>query len=267
MFHVLAAKKRILLIKDLISANVRSAMEYRTNFFTEISVVFIVDMGLLWLWFIFFKEFPSLKGWMFLDTANLLAVSWAGFALVDTFAVNIARLSNLIIEGGLDYYLLSPQPLLLHVTFGKTLIKEIGSFFSAATIFVILGNITFFHVCLYVLLILLSALTYYSCLLLVGALTLFIGHIERIGNIYEFMLLNLIFYPQTVFSGGLKILMYTVLPIFFIGTIPSQILQSFSWYYLGMLVGFSFSLLLLARFVFYRGIRRYESGNLLAVRL
>jgi ABC-2 type transport system permease protein len=267
MFHALGVKKRILLIKDLISANIRSAMEYRINFFTEISVVFIVDMGLLWLWYIFFKEIPSLRGWQFNDTAHLLAVSWAGFALVDSFARNISFLSNVIIEGGLDYYLLSPQPLLLHLTFGKTAIKEVGSFFSAVTIFIILGNVAFPHICLYLLLVLLSALTYYSCLLLVGSLTLFIGHIERVGLIYEFMLLNLIFYPQTVFSGGLKVLMYTVLPIFFIGTVPSHILQSFSWYYLGMLVGFSVGLLLLARFTFYRGIRRYESGNLLAVRL
>jgi ABC-2 type transport system permease protein len=74
-------------------------------------------------------------------------------------------------------------------------------------------------------------------------------------------------YPLTLFDGTAKLILFTVLPAAFIGSVPAEFVRAFSWEQLGLMSAAAAGLLALAIFVFYRGLRRYESGSAIQVQV
>jgi ABC-type uncharacterized transport system permease subunit len=77
--------------------------------------------------------------------------------------------------------------------------------------------------------------------------------------------ITLALYPRNIFQGVVRFLMLTLLPAAFVGAIPLDIVRRLNWTALLGLVGFAVGITLLSRFVFYAGLRRYESGSAINV--
>ena len=61
-------------------------------------------------------------------------------------------------------------------------------------------------------------------------------------------------------------MMFTVLPAGLISYMPVELIRSFSWFRLALLVSSATLFTALAFYVFYAGLRRYESGNRFGLR-
>jgi ABC-2 type transport system permease protein len=68
-------------------------------------------------------------------------------------------------------------------------------------------------------------------------------------------------YPIVLFDGTARFLLLTILPAGLIGAIPAELVRSFSWLRLLEFYAATMIFLSLAVFMFYRGLRRYESGS------
>ena len=73
-------------------------------------------------------------------------------------------------------------------------------------------------------------------------------------------------YPMSVFKGFAKFLILTVVPAGFISGVPVELLHEFKLSWFLMTIGFTIFVAFLAVVIFYHGLKRYESGNLLYVR-
>jgi ABC-2 type transport system permease protein len=74
-------------------------------------------------------------------------------------------------------------------------------------------------------------------------------------------------YPNTLFSGGARVLLYTLIPAFFVGAMPVEIIKSRSISMLWVLILAVALIWAVAIGVFYWGLRRYESGSAINVNL
>jgi ABC-2 type transport system permease protein len=63
-----------------------------------------------------------------------------------------------------------------------------------------------------------------------------------------------------------RILLYTLIPAAFVGSVPAALLIDFSWGKLAMLAIVTATIASMAWGVFRWGLRRYESGNLVTAR-
>jgi ABC-2 type transport system permease protein len=70
---------------------------------------------------------------------------------------------------------------------------------------------------------------------------------------------------MSIFTGVVRLLLFTVVPAGFISFVPLQLLHQFTWPLLGAMVGFMVLIVSVAMGVFILGLRRYESGNLLGM--
>lgn len=73
-------------------------------------------------------------------------------------------------------------------------------------------------------------------------------------------------YPVEIFPGVVRVLLYTLIPAAFVGSLPVSLLSDFDRGRLAVLVASTAGFVLAARGVFAWGLRRYESGNLVTVR-
>jgi len=73
-------------------------------------------------------------------------------------------------------------------------------------------------------------------------------------------------YPVEIFPDMVQVLLYTLIPAAFVGSIPATLVSNFRWERLATLVAVAAGFTLASRLVLRRGLRRYESGNLVMVR-
>jgi ABC-2 type transport system permease protein len=101
---------------------------------------------------------------------------------------------------------------------------------------------------------------------LTSALSFWLGQAEGLANQLNHALLMFGTYPTTLFTGVVRVVLFTVIPGGFIAYVPVRFLREWEPWQLGVLLGAAALYAGLAVLAFQRGLRRYESGNLLAMR-
>ncbi len=80
-------------------------------------------------------------------------------------------------------------------------------------------------------------------------------------------MVNFSTYPDGIFKGLIKVLVYTLIPIGFYIYLPVSILLHLNLIYLGLVFLVTVIIINIAFAVFYKGLRRYSSGNLMSARV
>ena len=74
-------------------------------------------------------------------------------------------------------------------------------------------------------------------------------------------------YPEGIFKGIVKIILFTILPIGFVNYIPVRILSSFDINLFIITIGITALFIVIAFVIFYKGLKRYSSSNLMVARI
>jgi len=98
------------------------------------------------------------------------------------------------------------------------------------------------------------------------SLAFWLGDAEGLAQELWGALINFSTYPTVIFKGAVKVLLFTVLPAGFIAYVPVELLRQFRWSWLGGVLGFAALMVVDSTAMFRAGLRRYESGNLIAAR-
>ena len=77
------------------------------------------------------------------------------------------------------------------------------------------------------------------------------------------LMINFATYPDEIFKGLAKIFLFTIIPVGFTTYIPVEVLINFNAISLLKVLGIAFVTVCLAFFIFYKGLRRYSSSNLM----
>jgi len=259
--------KYISLTWEMAKSSILSAMEYRVSFITQIVGMIFNDTALIGVWIIFFARFPAINGWDLHDMMLLFATGTSAFALTMIFARGAMDLAKTISRGELDHFFAFPQNILWHATASKTDISGIGDLLFGVGMFFFSGYANIAHSLLFVLVTVAGTLVFYSFLVVAQSLAFYVGNFEDAAEQLYYALIGFTLYPPSVFSGALKIITLTILPAFFMAVLPAQLIANFSWLLVGLLLGFTAVITAFATWFFNRGLRRYESGNLISVKM
>ena len=102
-----------------------------------------------------------------------------------------------------------------------------------------------------------------SFLTLVQSLSFWLGNTTAISQLALSALLTFSLYPGSLFEGAAKFILLTIIPASLIGSLPAEFVKSFSWGTLLQLLASAVLLMLFSIWVFYRGLKRYESGSVM----
>ena len=101
--------------------------------------------------------------------------------------------------------------------------------------------------------------------ILVGSLAFFMGNSQFTSQQLHLAMITFATYPNALFTGMARVILYTVIPAGFVGAVPVQMIQTHSSELLLVLLGAAVVLWVIAVAVFYTGLRRYESGSAINV--
>ena len=247
-----------------------SVIAYRTSFLMQSGFMILNDIFFLYIWYLFFQRFHTIGGLTFEQYIPLFAFFGILYALAHIFAEWYEHINRKIRDGALDSELLLPGALLPRLLLSSVSASAIGDLiFSIAVLFILTPNIvTPFFLFKFLVMGIFGAITFLSATIVYHSLAFFMRSSERIADNSGDVILGPSFYPQSIFEGSvLKIIYLTVFPTFFITYYPYNFLMnSMDMNSLLLTIIGSIFFAAFASFVFYRGLRRYESGNIVQVR-
>jgi ABC-2 type transport system permease protein len=244
--------------------NLLAALEYRTAFLTQVAGMLLNNLAFLAFWALFFQRFPSVRGWELADMLRLFGMSATGFGVGVLAFGNVLSLADIIANNGLDAYLALPRPILLHVLAARSRTSGWGDIATGVLCFAMAGDTGPAAWARYAVAAAASATVFVSFLVLVASLTFWLGAASALSGQALHALLAFATYPMSIFDGGAKLLLLTVIPAAFVGAVPAEFVRGYSGRGLAQLVAAAGVSLALAVVAFHRGLRRYESGGMAA---
>jgi ABC-2 type transport system permease protein len=248
------------------SFNLRSQMEYRTAFISQALAMFINNSVWLAFWTLFFARFPALGGWTLTDLATMWAVASSGFGLGHSICGNSVFLPTMITKGQLDAWMLYPRALLGHFILGKMSATSFGDALFGFVIYGLFARPDPTHFVLFSVMVVSVAFIFIAFDIITGSVGFYIGNAERLSEECRWALVTFSTYPETLFDGNVRIFLYLVIPAGFATYLPVTALRTLSLSHAFYALAGSVVFVLVAIWVFYRGLERYESGNLIEMR-
>lgn len=246
--------------------NLAGAMEFRLSFLLTAGMMVINNVVWIVFWGIYFGRFQVLNGWELQDVMMLWAVAAGGFGVMATFFGNAMRIGNLIATGQLDVYLTQPKPVLLHVLISRMSVSAIGDVLFALLIFIAFGDKSVIGLLKFGLAMVLSTLIFLFFTISVNCLAFWLGNTEGLSFQLFNALLTFTTYPTSIFKGFGKMVLFTVLPAGFISYLPIGLLRQVDIPFMLGAIAVTIILCVLGIKLFYGGLRRYSSGNMMGLR-
>lgn len=261
-----AAKYFSLLLRNL-RLNIASAMEYRFSFWSQVLFMILNNVFLLFFWWVFFANFQAVQGWVFKDILLLYALVSGSFGLACMLAGNSLKLGDTIANGELDYYLLLPVDPLFNAITSRMQVSAVGDLTFSLVLAPMALGWNPLALLLFLAMLVCGALVLVGFWTIIGTLSFFWGHNQGFASVAREAIVMFSTYPDYIFSGGIRIMLFTLIPAAFVTHVPLSLLRDFSWGKAGLILAVTMGITLLARGIFALGIRKYESGNLMVTRL
>jgi ABC-2 type transport system permease protein len=248
--------------------NLAGAMEYRASFLTQAFGMALSNSSFIFFWYIAFSQLGgSIAGYSFKDILFIWAVSSSAFGLGFILFANAGYLTQLIVTGELDTFLLQPCSVLCNVICARTNLSAWGDLLYGLVLMIMVYGANGAAWIAFIAGVLIGALVMTAIILCAHSLSFFWGNASMAGQLATEFMLSFSVYPEKIYAPAIRALMYSIIPIGFAVHVPLRLFHSFSPGLAAIALAASLAYCALAGAFFYRGLRRYESGNVIVTRL
>ncbi len=249
------------------AVNVKSVMEYRLNFFIQFFGMMLNNAAFAAFWAVLIGKTGSVGGYGFNDVMFVWALVSSSFGLAHIAAGNIRMLGRIVLEGGLDTYLLQPKDAWLNLLASRTVVSAWGDFAYGFIVLALLPGASVQGFLLFAALVVPGALVFAASFAAAESLVFFMGNSSAVAGALSEFLLSFSLYPEGVFGKGWRWVLYSVVPSGFVAFMPLKVFKALDWPLVPVLWAVAALYIGLSYWLFSRGLRRYESGNRMDARL
>lgn len=238
----------------------------KTTFISNVIFMILNNATMIIQWVVLYSIKDDFGGYTF----NKLVLLWGLFSFIYGFShfffKNAFSLSETINNGKLDAYIVQPKNILISSITSGIEPSGLGDMLYGYIMLFIHG-ITIYKFLLFTLFGILGGLAAVAFTTILNSLSFWIAKSDIISDTGTSLLFNFSTYPEGIFSWIVKLFLYTIVPVGLIGYLPVNILTEFNLTYLLIVLGFDIFITSLAFIVFYIGLRRYSSSNLMVARI
>lgn len=261
-----AVKNQLRVCLLSVKYNIMREMLNKVTFLTNIGFMILNNATFILQWVILFRLKEDIGGYTMKEVMLLWGLAASSFGLAHILFARAFSLPDLIINGKLDSYLVQPKNVLLNVITSDTNTSAIGDFLYGLLV-LILFCFSPKRLLLFLLFAVTAALIQTAFAVLLGSLSFWFVRADTFGGNMLNCMVSFSTYPDGIFQGMAKLLLYYVIPVGMAIYRPVHIMVNFDPVQFFTVLGYTFLLLAAAVLVFYRGLRRYTSGNLMGARL
>jgi ABC-2 type transport system permease protein len=247
--------------RALLATNVKATLMLRGAFVVQVVFMALNNLTFFVFWWALMRRVPDLRGWRLGDMQMLFGVVAAGFGAAMTLAGGVRHLGRFIDEGELDTLLTQPKPILVHALGMRLQASGFGDALSGIAFIACSGQVSWRALPVVVLAIVASALVLVASGIVFFSLAFWLGPVETLARQLWELLITFSLYPEPLFGGVLRLVLFTLLPAGFVGYVPARLVRNPSIADGLLLTAAAAGYLAIGVAVFNRGLRRYASGS------
>lgn len=261
-------KRHLKIALRYFKVNLNSAMEYRASFLTQAFGMALSNATFVFFWWVAFSQVGGrIGGYEFRDVMFIWALCSSAFGLSHVLFDNANQLTRLIVTGELDTFLLQPCNLLLNICCARTSLSAYGDLLYGVVLMALTQGGNGQAWLFFALGVPVGALLMAAIGLTAHTLTFYFGDASIVGSMSQEFVVSFCIYPAGIYPRAVQLLMYSLIPAAFIAHVPLRLARNFTVGWLLVWLAASVAYCAFAVWFFYRGLKKYESGNLIVTRL
>lgn len=259
-------KQQIRVVILSIKFNIMREMTNRFTFILNVLFMMLNNATFIIQWVILFHLKSDIGGYGMKDVMILWAMTASVYGFSHILFNGAFSLPDLIINGKLDAYIVQPKSILISVITSKTSISAIGDLIYGYLVFCIL-EFDLRKILLFTLYVITGGLLLTTYSIIFGSISFWIVKGDVILDTFLGMMINFSTYPDGIFKGIVKLILYSIVPVGIIYYIPVKSILHFEFTYFLIHIILTIISIFLAFIIFNRGLKKYSSGNLMSARI
>lgn len=238
----------------------------KTTFITNILFMILNNASFIIQWLVLYSLKDNVGGYSFKQVMLLWGIAAATFGVSRFFFKKAFSLSDTINTGKLDSYLVQPKNVLLSCITTDVEPSAIGDLLYGYIMLFIYG-FTIPRFILFTIFIICGGLILTSIAVILASLSFWFDKTDILADTGNSLMTNFATYPDGIFKGTVKILLFTLLPVGIVNYIPVKVITEFNIYLFILVILVTCLLITIAFIIFHKGLKRYSSSNLMIARL
>lgn len=243
--------------------NVKESVSNKKSFIIQTIAMFINNYVFIFFWQVLFNnKGGSINNINMNDILYLWSIPTMGYGIAHFCFGGLHRLCQDITNGNLDIYLTKPKNSLISVLTSDSVLSAMGDFLFGLVCGIVAVRAHPLKILFILLLAVISGFITVSALTCIRLLSFWIGDISNAAHKYtNSLFITLTIYPEGMFPGVIKFLMYTVIPAAYVAHVPVKLMNTFSVALFIALIAVLVLSWMLMMFMYNKGLKKYESGN------
>lgn len=214
-----AVKNQCKVLLLSVKYNIMREMANRVTFLTNVSFMVLNNATFIIQWRLLFQLKEDIGGYALSDVMILWGLGAGTYGFSHIFFQNAYALPDIIIRGKLDPFLVQPKNVLLSVISSSTNSSAIGDLIYGYLV-IIIFHCSLPNLLLFTLLSILGGLILTAFAVIVGSLSFWIVRGEIVAENVTNVVINFTIYPEGIFKGIVRLIMYTIFPVGFAAYLP-----------------------------------------------
>ena len=254
-----AAKNQIKVTLLTTKYAVMREMLNKATFLSNVIFMILNNSTFLIQWFLLLSIKESIGGYDIHKILYLWGLASLSYGVAHFFFKGAFHIGEIINEGKLDSYMVQPKNILISVSTASCSPSAMGDIIYGFVLFFV-NDPSVVNFLLYTLFGITGGLIVTSVAIILNSLSFWFARTDSIADAGMNLMTTFATYPGTI-------ILYTIVPLGATAYIPIDILTNFDWKYTLIVLGVTVLFVFLAFFIFYRGLKRYASSNLMSARI
>lgn len=238
----------------------------KVTFISNIIFMILNNSCMIVQWMVLFSLKSDMGGYNFKQVLLLWGMAAGVYGVSHFFFKKCFSLSETINSGKLDAYIVQPKNILISIITSDVSVSALGDILFAIIVYFIYG-FTIEGFILFILFSITGGLILTSISVILHSLSFWFSNADMVADVGNSLMVNFATYPDGIFKGITKWLLFTLVPVGIANYIPVKVIIEFNPSLFIINLGVCISLIILAFIVFYKGLKRYSSSNLMGARI
>ncbi len=257
-----AAKNQFRVTLKTIKYGLMREMLNKTSFIMNVLFMILNNASFIIQWIILYSLKEDVGGYSFNQVLLLWAIAASTYGFSHFIFKKAYTLSDTITNGKLDSFLVQPKNVLISAITTDIEVSALGDILYGYIVLFISG-ITITKFLLFTLFTITGAIIITDVAIILGSLSFWFGRSDMIADTGNNLMTSFATYPDGIFKGLAKILLLTIIPIGLTAYFPVWIMTKFDIKLTFIIIILTIAITALTFVIFYRGLRRYSSSNLM----
>ncbi len=259
-------RKQLKVTKLSIKYAVMREMLNKVSFITNIVFMILNNSAMIVQWIVLFSLKSNFGGYTFKQVLLLWGMASGCYGVSRFFFKKAFSLSYTICNGKLDTYIVQPKNVLISAITSDVEVSALGDMLFSIIMFFIYG-FTIKGFLLFIFFCINGGIVLTAISVILNSLSFWITNSDMISDVGNSLMINFATYPDGIFKGVTKWLLFTLIPVGITNYLPVKTIININISFIAINIGFAILLVVLAYFVFSKGLKKYSSTNLMNARI